>query len=132
MSVKLTTRQVGDVTVVDAAGRITLGEGASMFRDTIRDLAAAGHKKHYLFLIPTSHGANRDLGRVSPGRLTVSIWAGQALAFRRRLQLGAPPSKLEGWENIGAARTRYTKYTCTWCGRRSTERLCWQGRQRRE
>ena len=27
MSVKLTTRQVGDVTVVDVAGRITLGEG---------------------------------------------------------------------------------------------------------
>ena len=38
MSVKLTTRQVGDVTVVDAVGRITLGEGASTFRDTIRDV----------------------------------------------------------------------------------------------
>lgn len=25
MSVKMTTRQVGDVTVIDAAGRITLG-----------------------------------------------------------------------------------------------------------
>jgi len=40
VSVKLTTRQVGDVTVVDAAGRITLGEGASTFRDKIRDLAS--------------------------------------------------------------------------------------------
>ena len=38
MSVKLTTRQVGDVTVIDAAGRITLGEGSSVFRDTVRDL----------------------------------------------------------------------------------------------
>ena len=45
MSVKLTTRQVGDVTVIDAAGRITLGEGASAFRDLIRDLAAKGEKK---------------------------------------------------------------------------------------
>ena len=40
MSAKLTSRQVGDVTVIDAAGRITLGDGASSFRDTIRDLAA--------------------------------------------------------------------------------------------
>ena len=45
MSVKLTTRQVGDVTVIDAAGRITLGEAASSFRDEIRDLAAKGEKK---------------------------------------------------------------------------------------
>ena len=37
MSVKLTTRQVGDVTVIDAVGRITLGDGASTFRDTIRE-----------------------------------------------------------------------------------------------
>ena len=45
MSAKLTSRQVGDVTVIDAAGRITLGDGASSFRDTIRDLAAKGNKK---------------------------------------------------------------------------------------
>jgi hypothetical protein len=44
MSAKLTSRQVGDVTVIDAAGRITLGDGASSFRDTIRDLAAKGNK----------------------------------------------------------------------------------------
>ena len=42
MSVKMSSRQVGDVTVVDATGRITLGEGASVFRDVIRDLAAKG------------------------------------------------------------------------------------------
>ena len=50
MSVKMTTRQVGDVTVVDAVGRITLGDGASTFRDTIRDLAAGGKKKLLLNL----------------------------------------------------------------------------------
>ena len=45
MSVKLSTRQVGDVTVIDAAGRITLGEGTSTLRDAIRDSVGAGHKK---------------------------------------------------------------------------------------
>ena len=38
MSVKLITRQVGDVTVIDVAGRITLGEGSSALRDALRDL----------------------------------------------------------------------------------------------
>ncbi len=42
MSVKLTTRNVGDVTVIDAVGRMTLGEGSSSFRDTVRDLATKG------------------------------------------------------------------------------------------
>ena len=50
MSVKMTTRQVGDVTVIDAVGRITLGDGASTFRDTIRNLAAGGQKKLLLNL----------------------------------------------------------------------------------
>src|SRR5271155_1729147 len=45
MSVKLTTRQVGDVTVIDVAGRITLGEGASTLRDALRDLVKKDQKK---------------------------------------------------------------------------------------
>ena len=64
MSVKLTTRQVGDVTVVDAAGRITLGEGASMFRDTIRDLAAGGHKKLLLNLAEISYIDSSGIGEL--------------------------------------------------------------------
>ena len=36
MSVKLSTRQVGDVSVVDVVGRITLGEGSSAMRDALR------------------------------------------------------------------------------------------------
>ena len=38
MSVKLNSRQVGDVSVVDVAGRITLGEGSSALRDLMRDM----------------------------------------------------------------------------------------------
>ena len=45
MSLKLSSRQVGDVTVVDAAGRITLGEGSSAFRDMIKDLITKGSRK---------------------------------------------------------------------------------------
>ncbi len=45
MSVKLNTRSVDDVTIVDVSGRITHGEGSSVIRDAVRDLTGKGHKK---------------------------------------------------------------------------------------
>jgi anti-sigma B factor antagonist len=45
MSVKLNTRQVGDVSVIDVSGRITLGEGSSAIRDEVRKLTASGNRK---------------------------------------------------------------------------------------
>ena len=45
MSVKLNTRQVGDVSVVDVAGRITLGEGSSALRDALREMITKNQKK---------------------------------------------------------------------------------------
>ena len=76
MSVKLTTRQVGDVTVVDAAGRITLGEGASMFRDTIRDLAAGGHKKLLLNLAEISYIDSSGIGELVSAYTTITNQGG--------------------------------------------------------
>lgn len=76
MSVKLTTRQVGDVTVVDAVGRITLGEGASTFRDTIRDLASSGHKKLLLNLAEISYIDSSGIGELVSGFTTVTNQGG--------------------------------------------------------
>lgn len=72
MSVKLTSRQVGDVTVIDAAGRITLGEGASAFRDTIRDLAAKQNKKLLLNLAEVSYIDSSGIGEMVSGFTTVT------------------------------------------------------------
>ncbi len=55
MSVKLNTRQVGDVTVIDVSGRITLGEGSSALRDALRELTAKGNKKILLNLGDVSY-----------------------------------------------------------------------------
>lgn len=77
MSVKMTTRQVGDVTVIDAAGRITLGEGASAFRDTIRDLAAKGDKKILLNLSDVSYIDSSGIGEMVSGFTTVTNHGGQ-------------------------------------------------------
>ena len=77
MSVKLTTRQVGDVTVVDAVGRITLGEGASIFRDSIRDLASGGKKKLLLNLAEVSYIDSSGIGEMVSGFTTVTNAGGQ-------------------------------------------------------
>ncbi|HTP86755.1 MAG TPA: STAS domain-containing protein [Bryobacteraceae bacterium] len=76
MSVKLTTRQVGDVTVIDATGRITLGEGASTFRDTVRDLAAKGDKKILLNLSDVTYIDSSGIGELVSGFTTVTNHGG--------------------------------------------------------
>ncbi|HUS05886.1 MAG TPA: STAS domain-containing protein [Bryobacteraceae bacterium] len=77
MSVKLTTRQVGDVSVIDATGRITLGEGSSMFRDTIRDLTAKGEKKLLLNLEGVSYIDSSGIGELVSGFTSVTNQGGQ-------------------------------------------------------
>lgn len=77
MSVKLTTRQVGDVTVIDANGRITLGEGASTFRDTLRDLATKGDKKLLVNLSDVSYIDSSGIGEMVSGFTTVTNHGGQ-------------------------------------------------------
>ncbi|MGH9612708.1 MAG: STAS domain-containing protein [Bryobacteraceae bacterium] len=88
MSVKLTTRQVGDVTVIDATGRITLGEGASTFRDTIRDLAAQGNKKILLNLSEVSYIDSSGIGELVSGFTTVTNHGGnlKLLGLNKRVK----------------------------------------------
>ena len=44
MSMKVATRQVDGVTILDLSGRITLGEGSVTLRDAVHDLIAKGSK----------------------------------------------------------------------------------------
>jgi anti-sigma B factor antagonist len=77
VSVKMSSRQVGDVTVVDATGRITLGEGASVFRDVIRDLAAKGNKKILVNLADVSYIDSSGIGEMVSSFTTVTNHGGQ-------------------------------------------------------
>ena len=77
MSVKLTIRQVGDVTVIDAAGKITLGEGASTFRDKIRDLVAKGDRKILLNLNEVNYIDSSGIGEMVSGFTTVTNHGGK-------------------------------------------------------
>ena len=77
MSVKLTIRQVGSVTVIDCTGRITLGEGASAFRDAIRDLATKGDKKILVNLSDVSYIDSSGIGEMVSSYTTVTNHGGQ-------------------------------------------------------
>jgi anti-sigma B factor antagonist len=76
MSVKLNTRQVGDVTVVDVSGRITLGEGSSQLRDELRDLTAKGNKKILLNLSDVTYIDSSGIGELVSGFTTVTNQGG--------------------------------------------------------
>jgi anti-sigma B factor antagonist len=77
VSVKLSSRQVGDVTVLDVAGRITLGEGSSALRDTLRDLVSKGQKKILLNLGEVSYIDSSGIGELVSGFTTVANHGGQ-------------------------------------------------------
>jgi len=67
---------VGDVTVIDAAGRITLGEGASAFRDLVRDLANKGGQKILLNLNEVSYIDSSGIGELVSGFTTITNHGG--------------------------------------------------------
>ncbi len=76
MSIQVTTRQVGDVSVIDVTGRITLGEGASTLRESIRDLVAKGNKKILLNLSDVSYIDSSGIGELVSGFTTVTNQGG--------------------------------------------------------
>ena len=88
MSVKLSTRQVGGITVIDASGRITLGEGASAFRDLIRDLAAKGDKRILLNLSEVTYIDSSGIGEMVSGYTTVTNHGGvlKLLGLNKRVK----------------------------------------------
>ncbi len=64
MSMKASTRQVDGITIVDLSGRITLGEGSVVLRDTIKDLLSKGQKKILLNLGDVSYIDSSGIGEL--------------------------------------------------------------------
>jgi anti-sigma B factor antagonist len=72
MSVKATVRKTGDVTIVDLAGRITLGEGSGLVRSTIKDLVTGGQKNILVNLREVSYIDSAGLGELVGAYATVT------------------------------------------------------------
>lgn len=77
MSVNLSTRQVGDITVIDASGRITLGEGSSSLREAIKELLDQGKSKLLLNLEKVSYVDSSGIGELVSGYTTVAGKGGE-------------------------------------------------------
>lgn len=77
MSVKLSSRQVGDVTVIDVAGRITLGEGASALRDALRESVKNNHKHILLNLKDVTYIDSSGIGELVSAFTTITNTGGR-------------------------------------------------------
>ena len=64
MSMKVKTRQVDGVTILDLSGRITLGEGSVVLRDTVKELSTQGNKKILLNLGDVTYIDSSGIGEL--------------------------------------------------------------------
>ena len=64
MTMKTNNRQMDGVTIVDMSGRITLGEGSVILRDTIRDLVGKGQKRILLNLGDVTYIDSSGIGEL--------------------------------------------------------------------
>lgn len=67
MSLQIDTRVANDVTVLSCSGDIRLGEGTSLFRNTLRELIKEGRKKIVLDLHGVSYLDSTGIGELVGG-----------------------------------------------------------------
>lgn len=73
---EIAERKVNDVTVLDLTGKMTLGEGDELLKQTINNLLAAGNKKIVLNLGAVPYIDSAGLGEVVRTHTTVSRQGG--------------------------------------------------------
>ena len=71
MALQGTTREIGQIVIVDLSGKITLGEGSSMLRRTIRELLDRGKRKIVLNLYDVDYIDSSGIGELVSGYTTV-------------------------------------------------------------
>ena len=77
MSIKVTTRQVGDVGVIEVVGRITLGEGTSVLRDAVDGLIAKQQRNILLNLGEVPYVDSSGIGELVSAFSAVKKSGGQ-------------------------------------------------------
>jgi anti-sigma B factor antagonist len=74
---KVSTRQVDGVTILDLSGRITLGEGSVQLRDAVRDLLAKGQKNVLLNLGDVNYIDSSGIGELVSAYTTARNQGGE-------------------------------------------------------
>lgn len=77
MTMKASTRQVDGVTIIDLSGRITLGEGSVVLRDTIRNSIGQGVKKILLNLGDVTYIDSSGIGELVSAYTSVRNQGGE-------------------------------------------------------
>jgi anti-sigma B factor antagonist len=77
VTMKTSSRQIDGVTVLDLSGRITLGEGSVILRDTIRDLIGRGERKILLNLGDVTYIDSSGIGELVSAFTTVRNQGGE-------------------------------------------------------
>ena len=72
MSLQMAERTIGDVVIIDVAGKITLGDGGdAMLKDKVRSLVQQGRRKLILNLGDVSYVDSAGLGELVQAHATV-------------------------------------------------------------
>jgi anti-sigma B factor antagonist len=84
---QITERQVGDVTILDLKGKITLGEGDELLKDKVNSLVNQGRRKIVLNLADVPYLDSAGLGEVVRAYTTVSRQGGslKLLSLTKRI-----------------------------------------------
>jgi anti-sigma B factor antagonist len=76
MSLKAAVRRAGDVAIVELSGKITLGEGSGLVRNTIKDLVNSGQKNILINLKEVGYIDSAGLGELVGAYATVTNMGG--------------------------------------------------------
>jgi anti-sigma B factor antagonist len=77
MSAKAVSREVGDVTVIDLDGRITLGDGSALLHGLIRENISKGRTKLVLNFAAVSYLDSTGLGELVSGYRLIKSSGGE-------------------------------------------------------
>ena len=77
MSIDFSTRQAGDITIVDLKGRITLGEGSVTLRDAVHDLLSKGKKRILMNLGDVNYIDSSGIGELVSAYTTAKKQGGE-------------------------------------------------------
>jgi anti-sigma B factor antagonist len=112
---KVATRQVDGVTVLDLSGRITLGEGSVTLRDAVHDVVAKGSKHILLNLENISYIDSSGIGELVSAFTSVKNSGGELklLNLTKKvhdlLQITKLYTVFDIWDNEASAVSAFKK-----------------------
>lgn len=77
MSLKMSTREVNGIIIIDLSGRLTMGEASAAIRDEVRDQTGQGFRKILLNLADISYIDSAGLGELTASYTSIKNRGGE-------------------------------------------------------